>query len=188
MNTLAMLHVSTSATVITVTSMLVGVLTPAIIAVVNHPIWTSEQKRLISLGCSVLIGILTVIGQGAFTDFEVSIPTVITIVLAIVGASQAAYAVFWKPTGLSDAIEERVNPGPPPPVDIEERPPTYAPGGTLVSGPTTWTLPEAMRPKKKDDPPPPPPPPPSDPPTVTPTPDGPPDWIPDEPNDPNAGA
>ena len=129
MNTLVTLHISTSATVITVTAMLAGVLTPAIIAVVNHPIWSSEQKRLIALGCSIVVGILTVIGQGALTDFEVSIPTVITVVLAVVGASQAAYAVFWKPTGLADTIEGAVNPGPPvvPVVPAPEPEPVPAP-------------------------------------------------------------
>lgn len=134
MTSLAALHVSTSATIVTVCAMLAGVLTPAIIAVVNHPVWSSEQKRLIALGCSVVVGILTVIGAGALTDFEVSIPTVVTLILSVVGAAQAAYAVFWKPTGLADTIETSVNPGPvPPPVVFPPTVTTTPPSVTVVT-------------------------------------------------------
>jgi Na+/H+-translocating membrane pyrophosphatase len=106
------LHVATSQNWLTISSLLVGVLTPAVIAVINHPVWQPQAKRIIAVICAAVLGILTVVANGMFTDFEVTAASVVTVVLAVVGASQTAYALLWKPTGAADKIEETVNPGP----------------------------------------------------------------------------
>lgn len=106
------LHLETSQNWLTISSLLVGVLTPAVVAVINHPIWEPQAKRIIAVVAAALLGVLTVIANGLFTDFEVTTANLVTAVLAVIGASQTAYALLWKPTGAADSIETHVNPGP----------------------------------------------------------------------------
>jgi hypothetical protein len=113
MNALQALHISTSDTVVTICVLLVGVLTPALVAVIEHPVWQSQTKRIIAYIAAGVLGILTVIGNGMFTDFDFTLSSAITVVLAVVGAAQVSYGLLWKPTGASDAIETKINPGPP---------------------------------------------------------------------------
>ena len=114
MNTLLFVDEPTStSTWVTVSVMLVGVLTPAIVALVNHPMWSSQTKRIIAYVGAAVLGVLTVVGNGVLNDMEFNVANAITVILAVVGASQAAYGLIWKPTGASDAIEQSVNTGVP---------------------------------------------------------------------------
>jgi hypothetical protein len=106
--------------VVGISAMLVGVLTPALIAVINHPRWNAQSKRIIAYVSAAILGILTVIANGAFTDWQPTFAGSVTVVLAVIGASQTAYGLLWKPTGAADAIEEKVNPGPVPVPETKE--------------------------------------------------------------------
>lgn len=112
------LHIGTSDAVVAVSAAIAGVLAPAFIAVINQPRWQSQTKRIIAYTGAAVIGVLTVIGDGALNDMEVNIPNTVTVVMAVVGASQIAYGILWKPSGLSDVIEEAtaLKPKPPEPV------------------------------------------------------------------------
>lgn len=107
------LHLAASENWVTISSLLVGVLTPAIVAIINHPVWEPQAKRIIAVVAAAVLGVLTIIANGMFSDFEVTAATVVTVVLAVIGASQTAYALLWKPTGAADKIETSINPGPP---------------------------------------------------------------------------
>lgn len=82
------------------TSALVGALAPLGIAVLNR--WDSRPntKRLVSLLVAAVIGgVATALSPG-FSWGELG-----TAVLTAVGASQAAFALLWKPTGVKDVVE-----------------------------------------------------------------------------------
>lgn len=139
MTGLAALHIATSDAVVAISVLLVGVLTPALIAVINHPVWQSQTKRIIAVVGAAVLGVLTVIGNGLANDLDVNLSNTITVVLAVVGASQAAYSILWKPTGAADVIETKVNPGPTPEPPLE---PVNEPLIPVIP----WSPPEQLRP------------------------------------------
>lgn len=120
------LHIATNDSVVAVSAAIAGVLAPAIIAVLEQPRWQSQTKRLIAYVGAALIGLLTVVGNGVMNDLEVNLPNAITVVMAVVGASQIAYGILWKPSGLSDVIEEATA--------LKTQPPAVVPDDTSGSG------------------------------------------------------
>lgn len=87
-------------------SILLGLITPFLVSVVNQPKWTSQQKRVLSIIVAVIVGIVNLLVQGAFTNLnQVTWAGVISVVVLVVGSSQAAYALLWKPTGAADSVE-----------------------------------------------------------------------------------
>lgn len=85
-------------------SAMVGVLLPALVAVVNREDWKSWVKALIALGSSVLAGTVTALLSGHFTgaSWLMSIGIVF-------GSSQIIYQTWWKGSGISDKIEQSIN-------------------------------------------------------------------------------
>lgn len=90
-------------------ALVVGALTPVLVAAVNQPRWTRQTRQVVAVVVAVLVGLVTVIVQGA-ADFSAE-GAVITIA-AVVGAAQAAYAVLWRPTGVAPAVMRATSPGP----------------------------------------------------------------------------
>jgi Na+/H+-translocating membrane pyrophosphatase len=109
------LHIATNESVVAISAAIAGVIAPALIAVINQPRWQSQTKRIIAYAGAAVIGLLTVIGNGAMNDLEVNLPNAITVIMAVVGASQIAYGLLWKPSGMSDMIEEATSPKTPVP-------------------------------------------------------------------------
>lgn len=85
---------------------LIGALLPILIAILNQPQWTDQQKRFIALGVAFVSGTGTVIVSGNFDPGN----WVVTIA-AVLGASQAAYTVLWKPTKIAPRIEAATSGG-----------------------------------------------------------------------------
>lgn len=85
---------------------LVGFIAPIIVSVISKQTWTSQRKRLVSVGVAIVLGVVTLIVQGAFSTLgEWTWQTPVTVIVLVVGASQAAYALLWKPTGVADKVE-----------------------------------------------------------------------------------
>lgn len=114
------LHIAMNDGVVAVSAAVAGVLAPAFIAVIEQPRWEPQMKRAMAYTGAALIGILTVIGNGILNDFEVTFANAVTVVMAVVGASQMAYGLIWKPTGAADAIEQATSPKPPPLTPVSE--------------------------------------------------------------------
>lgn len=80
---------------------LIGAMLPLLIAVVNRPQWTAQMKQIIGIAVAAIGGIGTVLASGNF-DAQNWLVTLV----AVIGASQAAYALIWKPTKVAPKIEQ----------------------------------------------------------------------------------
>lgn len=96
-------------------ALILGAFTPFIISVVNNPHYTKRARQAIAVGVSVLVGIIVVVIGGTVLDWTLSLPNILFIIAGIVGASQAFYAVIWKPSGITDKVEVATTPKNTPP-------------------------------------------------------------------------
>jgi hypothetical protein len=76
-------------------SMIVGVVSPWLIALVQQPQWSTKVRKLVAVAASVVLGVLTSIATGSFADGPVSIAGACAIVLV---ASQSTYKTLAQPS------------------------------------------------------------------------------------------
>lgn len=93
---------------LTVASVMGG-LAPLAIAVINRPGWSSQRKQLVAIAASVVLAVVALAVTGGFADFDPA--DWLATVTLVIGTSQAAYALIWKPTDTAPAIERKVNHG-----------------------------------------------------------------------------
>lgn len=86
-------------------AVLVGFLTPLLVAVVKQPRWSKQQKQVISIVVAVVVGVLNLLAQGVLNEASFTPSGALATLVLVLGASQGAYALLWKPTGVSDRIE-----------------------------------------------------------------------------------
>lgn len=86
-------------------ALIVGAVTPFLIAVINNPRYSNQLRQVIAVGVSLLVGIMTVIVGGFVLDWTLSLPNILFIISAVVGAAQAFYSLVWKPTGTAARVE-----------------------------------------------------------------------------------
>jgi dsRNA-specific ribonuclease len=70
----------------------VAFLTPYVVSLVNRPTWSRTTKRLVMIGVSIVVALITEFLEGNFNDFSWAQLTVF--LAAFVGVVQAAYAAF----------------------------------------------------------------------------------------------
>jgi hypothetical protein len=86
-----------------------GAALPLVAAVVLRPHWAAATKQRIVMTLSLLSGLATVAGTGAFSKGPVlTAATVATVYVA----GQAAYKGLWHPVGIAQAIETSTSPKP----------------------------------------------------------------------------
>lgn len=85
-------------------SALVGALLPALVSVVNRYDWKSWIKALIAFGTSVLAGTVTALLAGDFTGLNW-----LAAIGIVFGTSQVAYITWWKGSGITKSIEQKLN-------------------------------------------------------------------------------
>lgn len=83
---------------------------PALISVIVKPGWSNAKKLVTALGVSGLAAFIQVLylqvsstGTCSFSDLPGIAVKAITLVMT-------SYAIFWRPTGLAQQIEKKVNP------------------------------------------------------------------------------
>ena len=92
-------------------SMILGLITPFVIAVVNNPAWNAATKRVVSVVISVLVGVMNLLVSGVALDWaDYSLSGVLVNLALVIGSAQAAYALLWKPTGTTDKVEAATSP------------------------------------------------------------------------------
>jgi hypothetical protein len=86
---------------------IVGFFLPVVIAAVNRCGWPSTTKYAASfvVVCVAAVGHLFFAGQWDVGDIPGSI-------LKMLFMTIGSYLIFWRPSGISDRIESRINPGP----------------------------------------------------------------------------
>jgi len=79
---------------------LVGFLMPLVIAAINQRTWRSQIKAAVMFGASVVVAAITLFFQGGvdWTDYPRAF-------LLIFTTAQLGYLAWWKPSGVTDAIE-----------------------------------------------------------------------------------
>jgi len=83
---------------------IVGAFLPALVAVVNRSDWQPWLKGVVALGSSVAAGTVTALLSGDFTGASWA-----TSVGIVFGSSQIAYQTWWKGSGISNKIEDKVD-------------------------------------------------------------------------------
>ena len=95
-------------------AVLLGFITPLIVAVVKRPGMSKQAVQILSLVAAVAIGVINILVQGVMNNFSWSVDGVLLALVAVVGASQAAYVALWKPTGVEPKIDTLTSPTPAP--------------------------------------------------------------------------
>lgn len=96
---------------VTAWSVLLGIITPFLVAIVNNPRWSANTKRYVSMGIAVLVGMMNLIVNNALTNWsDFSLNGVLVNLVLVIGAAQTAYALLWKPTGAADKVEAATSP------------------------------------------------------------------------------
>lgn len=96
---------------VTAWALILGAITPLLVSVVNQPRWTGLTRQLVMLGIALAVGLVNVIVQGLVIDWSLSFGNVLVILASVVGATQAAYTVLWKPTGIAGKVEAATSKG-----------------------------------------------------------------------------
>lgn len=88
-------------------AVLLGLATPLIVSAVSNPRLSSQARRFLAIGIAVVVGVVNLAVQGAFETLAGGLTweTALSTLVLVVGASQAAYALLWKPTGVADRVE-----------------------------------------------------------------------------------
>jgi hypothetical protein len=83
-----------------------GFFLPPLIAIVNRCTWNQTAKYAVSFGlvCVAAAAHLIFAGQWTMADIPGSI-------LKMLFMTVGSYLVFWRPSGISDKIEQNVNAG-----------------------------------------------------------------------------
>lgn len=84
----------------------VGFVLPALVAIINREPWKPWIKAVVALVSSALVGTVTALLSGQFTG-----ATWIQAIGIVFAASQVAYMLWWKKSGITDWIEQNILPG-----------------------------------------------------------------------------
>lgn len=90
---------------------LVGAILPPIIAVITRQSWRPDQKQIVAGVVCLLAALVSsfVSGQLGFGN----VGNVLTSAVVIAVVTETLYRTFYHPTGITDRIEQGVNPDPP---------------------------------------------------------------------------
>lgn len=85
---------------------LLGTVMPVVVSIIIRSAWPSWAKAAVALGSSVAAGTASAWAAGDLAGL--TWPAAVVVALT---ASQLAYRVWWKPTGIGRWIESHVNAG-----------------------------------------------------------------------------
>lgn len=86
-------------------SVILGVITPLLIAVVNRKTWSDQMRRIAAIVVSVVVAVGNLVFNGDITDWK---NWVVNIAL-VAGAAQVLYATVFKPTGIADKVDQKTS-------------------------------------------------------------------------------
>lgn len=82
-------------------ALVVGFVTPPVVSLLQQQTWSARTKALVAFAFYLLIAAITAYFAGLFT-----LPDVGRLWLLIFLSASTSYRNFWKPTGVSPAIEK----------------------------------------------------------------------------------
>lgn len=96
-------------------SLILGIVTPLVVSAISNPAYSKTKRQLIAIGAAIVIGFLNMIVQGIAFNWSWTFGGVIANLALVAGASQAAYAVLYHPTGVAKKLEVATSKNPAPP-------------------------------------------------------------------------
>ena len=87
-------------------TLIVGFFTPVIISVIQQPKWSDALRSGVAFLCCIIISVVTLFLNNGVSFSNVTIREWVTAVLVILVTSISTYKGWWKPTGISPAIEK----------------------------------------------------------------------------------
>lgn len=91
-----------------IASSAIGWIMPVLVAVVVRSKWAGWVKGIVAAGTSLILGAVAVASTGDLAN----VTDWLAAFLAVLTASQVAYQMWWKPTGIAAAIERNTQPTP----------------------------------------------------------------------------
>ena len=88
-------------------SLIVGALTPPLLAVIQQPRWSGLVRSSFMVGAAAVDGVITTLLENNF-DWSNWVKSSLMCGVAVI----AAYHGIWKPNGVAPAIEKATVPGP----------------------------------------------------------------------------
>jgi hypothetical protein len=83
-------------------SYLIGTFLPLAIAAVNRQYWSSQAKGVMAFALSAVAAAGTSVFAGEFNAEDI-----VTSLLIVLVSATVTYTVFWKPSGIASAVEEK---------------------------------------------------------------------------------
>lgn len=87
-------------------ALIVGFLSPLVIAAVQQPTWSNRIRALVTFLYSVIVGVITAWLNGTLDGRAVVSAVLLIFVMAI-----STYRGLWKETGVTGVIEAATSPG-----------------------------------------------------------------------------
>lgn len=87
--------------------LIVGVLTPPVVAIVQQPSWSTRTRSYVGVAVAVVFAVLTCLVDGSIGQGQ----TVLATIAAVLVASQTTYRELWRKIGVTGAIEHATSPG-----------------------------------------------------------------------------
>lgn len=89
-----------------------GSLIPFVVAFINQVHWSKKTKTIVMVVVAIVVGVATYLIQSGFDFSSTDWAGLLTQLVALIAAVQAAYHGLWKPGGVAPAIERKINGGP----------------------------------------------------------------------------
>jgi hypothetical protein len=88
--------------------LIVGVITPPIVAVIQQPTWSTQTRSIVGAGIAVVFAVVTCWVDGSLGHGQ----TLLATIGAVLVASQTTYRELWSKVGVTQAIEGATSPSP----------------------------------------------------------------------------
>lgn len=91
-------------------SLLIGALLPPVIAIIQRPGWSNAARSIVTVLICAVVGGLTAFVEGDLKISELTFGSIVGAAGVILIAAQTTHRNFWKPTGVSGAVEQATSP------------------------------------------------------------------------------
>lgn len=88
--------------------LLVGAITPLIISVIQQPTLSTRARKIVALVVSAIVG-----GVVVLSSESANVGDVLGTIVAVWAASEAFFQKVWRPSGVTDAVENATSPNQP---------------------------------------------------------------------------
>lgn len=89
--------------------LVVGFFSPVVISILQQPRWPDSMRATVAFLFSAVVAVVTYMLNGGSFAFD-NARGLVTSILTVLVTTIATYKGFWKPTGISPAVESNTSP------------------------------------------------------------------------------